>query len=73
MFGDWECAVEETVLGPGDLLALFTDGITEAAGEQGDEFGEERLIAADPGPRAIGRSAVNGAPDAPHPGELFLV
>ena len=45
-FPDWECAVEETALGPGDLLALFTDGITEATNEKGDEFGEERLIAA---------------------------
>ena len=45
-FEDWECAVEETVLGIGDLLALFTDGITEATDERGDDFGEERLIAA---------------------------
>ena len=30
----------------GDLLALFTDGITEATDEQEEDFGEERLIAA---------------------------
>ena len=29
-----------------DVLALFTDGITEAVNEQGDDFGEERLAAA---------------------------
>jgi len=29
---------------PGDLLVLFTDGITEANNEQLEEFGEERLI-----------------------------
>ena len=29
---------------PGDRLAIFTDGITEAADSGGDEFGEERLM-----------------------------
>ena len=31
-------------LGLGDRLLLFTDGITEAARPDGEEFGEERLI-----------------------------
>jgi sigma-B regulation protein RsbU (phosphoserine phosphatase) len=30
---------------PGDRLVLFTDGITEAIDSNGEEFGEERLIA----------------------------
>ena len=30
---------------PGDLLCLFTDGITECANRDDEEFGEERLIA----------------------------
>lgn len=34
------------VLGPGDLLVLYTDGITEAANPSGEEFGVERLCAA---------------------------
>lgn len=32
-------------LKPGDLLLLFTDGITEATAMDGEEFGEERLVA----------------------------
>ncbi len=31
------------VLGPGDVLALFTDGVTEAMGPAEEEYGEERL------------------------------
>jgi serine phosphatase RsbU (regulator of sigma subunit)/pSer/pThr/pTyr-binding forkhead associated (FHA) protein len=33
----------EIILGPGDLVLLYTDGITEAANPKGDEFGLERL------------------------------
>jgi phosphoserine phosphatase RsbU/P len=32
-------------LGPGDSLVLYTDGITEAAGEDDEELGLERLVA----------------------------
>jgi len=35
----------EVTLGPGDLVLLYTDGITEAANPAGDEFGLERLQA----------------------------
>ena len=35
----------EVVLAPGDLVALYTDGITEAANPRGDEFGLDRLQA----------------------------
>jgi serine phosphatase RsbU (regulator of sigma subunit) len=35
----------EIVLGPGDLLLLYTDGITEAANPKNEEFGLQRLEA----------------------------
>jgi serine phosphatase RsbU (regulator of sigma subunit) len=34
----------EAMLGPGDLLVLYSDGVTEANNLAGDEFGEERLL-----------------------------
>lgn len=38
---------EETVrLQPGDLLVVFSDGISEANDEHGEEFGDERIIEA---------------------------
>jgi serine phosphatase RsbU (regulator of sigma subunit)/predicted enzyme related to lactoylglutathione lyase len=46
LFTDWECPTSERRLFPGDLLAIYTDGITEAFNDRGEEFGEERLIEA---------------------------
>jgi serine phosphatase RsbU (regulator of sigma subunit)/catechol 2,3-dioxygenase-like lactoylglutathione lyase family enzyme len=45
-FKEWECDVEESQLFPGDTLALYTDGITEAFNPQREEFGEDRLVEA---------------------------
>ena len=44
LFREWECSVGESRLGPDDLLALYTDGVTEAFDDAGDEFGEQRLV-----------------------------
>ena len=44
LFEDWECPTAEYQLEGGDLLALYTDGITEAHNGEGKEFGEDRLI-----------------------------
>jgi serine phosphatase RsbU (regulator of sigma subunit) len=46
LFPEWDCEVEERHLIRGDLLALYTDGITEAFNEARDEFGEQRLVKA---------------------------
>jgi serine phosphatase RsbU (regulator of sigma subunit) len=45
LFEEWECSVAELQLGAGDVLVIYTDGISEAApGEEAEEFGDERLI-----------------------------
>jgi serine phosphatase RsbU (regulator of sigma subunit) len=36
----------ETLLGPGDAVLLFTDGLFEAANVSGEQFGRSRLLAA---------------------------
>src|SRR5262249_32851369 len=46
VFKNWDCTIGETVLCPGDALALYTDGITESFNAADEEFGEERLVAA---------------------------
>src|SRR5215471_8012164 len=43
IFKNWDCAVGERQLFPGDIFALYTDGITESFNDTGEEFGEERL------------------------------
>jgi sigma-B regulation protein RsbU (phosphoserine phosphatase) len=37
-------AQAEAELAPGDILLLFTDGVTEAANSEEEEFGEDRLV-----------------------------
>jgi sigma-B regulation protein RsbU (phosphoserine phosphatase) len=38
-------AAESVSLAPGDILLLYTDGITEARNRQAEQFGSERLAA----------------------------
>lgn len=46
LFSQWDCSIGERHLRPGDMVALFTDGVTEARNDADEEFGEERLITA---------------------------
>jgi sigma-B regulation protein RsbU (phosphoserine phosphatase) len=44
LFEEMPINVAETKLHPGDTFVLYTDGVTEAADPQGEEFGEQRLV-----------------------------
>jgi serine phosphatase RsbU (regulator of sigma subunit)/catechol 2,3-dioxygenase-like lactoylglutathione lyase family enzyme len=44
LFKEWEWETAERQIFPGDILALYTDGITEAFNDAGEDFGEKRLI-----------------------------
>jgi sigma-B regulation protein RsbU (phosphoserine phosphatase) len=41
---DWTCDVGEAAIGPGDLLVVYSDGISEASDAAGQEFGDARLL-----------------------------
>jgi sigma-B regulation protein RsbU (phosphoserine phosphatase) len=44
LFETWQCEIAEVELAPGDMLVLYTDGITEATNAAGEEFGESHLL-----------------------------
>ena len=44
MFDDEQWEMERIQFDPGDVLVLYTDGVTEAQNAVGDFFGRERLV-----------------------------
>jgi len=44
MSANWQCVTQKVSLAPGDLLVIYTDGVTEANDASGNEFGEARLV-----------------------------
>jgi len=44
LFEEWHCSIRECQLFPGDTLALYTDGVTEACDNEDKELGEEYLV-----------------------------
>lgn len=44
LFEKWDCSIAESGFFPGDTLALYTDGITEAFNDADEEFGEKGII-----------------------------
>jgi serine phosphatase RsbU (regulator of sigma subunit)/predicted enzyme related to lactoylglutathione lyase len=43
LFADWECVLAENQLSSGDTLVFYTDGVTDAFNDKGEDFGEDRL------------------------------
>jgi len=43
LFPDWECVTRAITLQPGDVLVIYTDGVTEANDAAANEFGMARL------------------------------
>jgi len=59
VFPTWKYEESTISLSPGDRLLLFTDGITEASGPDGQEFGEDNIAALAKANRAISASELN--------------
>ena len=46
LFENWESCTSEVTIGAGDMLVIYTDGVTEASNSAGEEFGENRMLEA---------------------------
>ena len=44
IFGRWTCEEKSVSLRPGDVVLVFSDGVVEAGVDNGEEFGEGRLL-----------------------------
>jgi serine phosphatase RsbU (regulator of sigma subunit) len=55
LFEQWDCEVSQRHLFPGDVLAIYTDGVTESVGAGDEEYGEIRLL------RALGANCSRSA------------
>jgi len=44
LFEGWTCSVRDVTVERDDLLTIFSDGVTEATNDRGEEFGEARLV-----------------------------
>jgi phosphoserine phosphatase RsbU/P len=55
LFPKWQCDTRTIVLEPNDVLVIYTDGVTEANDEGGNEFGEDQL-------RETVRAKIGGSP-----------
>lgn len=82
LFPRWEFSVAESTLAPGDVMALYTDGVTEASDEDGKEFGEDLLIekltkhrnlACEPMVKAIAEEVRNFSPHEQHDDITLIV
>jgi serine phosphatase RsbU (regulator of sigma subunit)/catechol 2,3-dioxygenase-like lactoylglutathione lyase family enzyme len=44
LFEEWQGGISSAQLEPGDLLVLYTDGVTECEDDCGEDFSQQRLI-----------------------------
>ena len=44
LFSEWECSVSHIEFQTGDVLSIYTDGMTDTIGPTGQEFGEAGLL-----------------------------